>query len=641
MRALLTRLVLGAVLLLAAAAGARAEEVISRFHADIRVLPSGEMEVTETIAVVAEGIDIRRGIFRDFPLTMLDASGHTIHVDFTLEDVRRNGQPEPHHTEDIAGGIRIYAGDADTYLPSGPHVYEFRYRTARQIRFFDDHDELYWNVTGNGWIFPIEAASARVTMPAAIPAGGVTYYTGAPGSDDQNARIVTLDRGVADIATTRPLGAGEGLTIVIAQPKGAIAPPSATQTALWTIGDNSGAIIGWSGFVLVLAWYLSSWIRVGRDPAAGVMVPRWDPPGGLSPALINYVDNKGFSGEGWTAVSASALQLAVKGLVTLEDLDRSITIRRTAKSVSGTLPRGEDVLLAAVEQKGGVFTIDKSNGTAVQALGKRFRAAIESEHRNKYYIHNSGYVFAGVAGSILFLLAAFYFAHVSEDIIGLGFAMVMVAVVGGGIISAFGRLLARGRSLLVKMLAVVAMGIGGFIAFSILSVIALAGMETVDGLGGMALVAAAGGIVLLNILFFFLMGAPTPLGRELMDGVEGFRTYMTLAERDRMNLMGAPTMSPGHYETLLPYAVALGVEKPWSDSFQRWLTVAAAAGASGAYHPAWYGGHAFDSGRLSRFPSSMASTIASTLPKPQSSSSSGFSGGFSGGGGGGGGGGGW
>lgn len=641
MRALLTRFALGIALLLAAAVSPRAEEVISRFKADITVLPSGEMEVVETIAVRAEGQDIRHGIFRDFPLTMLDAEGNTIHVDFTLEAVTRNGQPEPYHTEDIAGGIRIYAGDADTYVPTGPHVYEFRYRTARQIRYFGDHDELYWNVTGNGWLFPIQSASAHVTMPAAIPSGGVAFYTGASGSTDQDARIVTLGGAVAEIATTRPLAAGEGLTIVIAQPKGAIAPPSPTQSALWMIGDNLGALIGWSGFALVFAWYLSSWIKVGRDPAAGVMVPRWDPPGGLSPALINYVDNKGFSGEGWTAISASALQLAVRGYVTLEDLDKAITIRRTAKQVSGSLPRGEDVLLATVEQKGGAFTVDKSNGTAVQALGKRFRSAIEGEHRNKYYIHNSGYIIAGVAGSILFLLAAFYFAHVSEDIIGLGFAMVMVATVGGGIISAFGRLLTRGRSLVVKLLAVVAMGIGGFVAFVILSAIVLAGMETIDGLGGMALVAAAGGIVLLNILFFFLMGAPTPLGRQLMDGVEGFRTYMTLAEKDRMNLMGAPTMSPSHYETLLPYAVALGVEKPWTDSFERWLTVAAAAGATGACQPAWYAGHAFDSGRIGRFPSSMASTIASTIPKPQSSSSSGFSGGFSGGGGGGGGGGGW
>lgn len=642
MAPLLRRLAWAVLLLAGSAMAAAAEEVISSFGADITVQPSGVMAVTETIEVVSEGVNIRHGIFRDFPLTFLDARGRRAHVDFTLLGVERDGAQEPYHTEDIAGGIRIYAGDADTTVSPGPHVYRLRYETNRQIRYFDDHDELYWNVTGNGWLFPITKASVHVTMPAAIPSGGVTYYTGPDGSTAQAARIATLQGNTVAIETTASLGEKEGLTIVVAQPKGAIAAPTSSQESAWFLRDNLGAIIGWGGFAAIFAWYLTSWSKVGRDPPAGVMVPRWDPPGGLSPALINYVDNKGFSGQGWTAVSASALQLAVKGYVTLEDLASAITLRRADKPLAAELPKGEDVLLAAVERDGGAFTIDKANGTAVQALGKRFRAAIESEHRNKYYLHNSGYVFAGVAASILVLVASFFFAHVSEDVIGLGFAMVMISVVGGGMLSAFGRMLVKSRSLVVKIIAVVLLGFVGFVAFSILSIILLAGLDSVDGLGGMALVTAAGAIVLLNILFFFLMGAPTPLGRELMDGVEGFRTYMTLAERDRMNLMGVPTMSPSHYETLLPYAVALGVEKPWSDSFERWLTVAAAAGAgSAAYSPAWYSGHGFDSGRLSRFPSSMASTIASTLPQPKSSESSGFSGGSSGGGGGGGGGGGW
>lgn len=149
-------------------------------------------------------------------------------------------------------------------------------------------------------------------------------------------------------------------------------------------------------------------------------------------------------------------------------------------------------------------------------------------------------------------------------------------------------------------------------------------------------------IVLTNAIFFFLMGAPTPLGRKLMDGIEGLRLYLTVAEKDRMNMAGAPQMSPKHFETLLPYAVALGVEKPWSRAFETWLA-AATAGAAAAYTAAWYHGDGFGTfgDRIGGFSSGMASTIQSTLPAPTSSSSSGFSGGSSGGGGGGGGGGGW
>ena len=100
-------------------------------------------------------------------------------------------------------------------------------------------------------------------------------------------------------------------------------------------------------------------------------------------------------------------------------------------------------------------------------------------------------------------------------------------------------------------------------------------------------------LVMTNLLFFFLMGAPTRLGRTRTDEIEGLKRYLTVAEKDRMNMAGAPQMSPEHYETLLPYAMALGVEKPWSHAFQSWLAIAAAAGvaAAAAYHgPNWYRG---------------------------------------------------
>ncbi len=155
------------------------------------------------------------------------------------------------------------------------------------------------------------------------------------------------------------------------------------------------------------------------------------------------------------------------------------------------------------------------------------------------------------------------------------------------------------------------------------------------------------GIIVLNVLFFFLLGAPTALGRAKMDEIEGLKTYLTLAEKDRMNMEDAPDFSTAHYEELLPYAVALGVEKPWSKSFEVWLAAAVAAGAVAAsYRPGWYRGRDFNSGDLSNsmddFTSSMQDGFSSAMPVPKSSSS-GFLGGSgsSGGGGGGGGGGGW
>jgi uncharacterized membrane protein len=212
-------------------------------------------------------------------------------------------------------------------------------------------------------------------------------------------------------------------------------------------------------------------------------------------------------------------------------------------------------------------------------------------------------------------------------------------------VAGFAKSFRRGHSLGSKIMSVVAIGIGGFIGFSIVSSLALALFSSLMELHETPMLFAVGGIVFLNMLYVFIMGAPTMLGAKMMDGIDGLRQYLTLAEKDRMNMAGAPEMSPQHFEKLLPYAVALGVEKPWSRTFETWLA-AAAAGAA-AYAPVWYSGN-FNSGsfsdRIGGFSSSMASTIASTIPSPPpSSSSSGFSGGggSSGGGGGGGGGGGW
>ena len=127
------------------------------------------MRVTETIRVVAAGDQIRRGIFRDFPTSYRDRLGNRTTVEFAVQAISRNGQPEEWHTEKLSNGVRVYMGRKDHFLPPGEHVYTLTYRTDRQLGFFKDHDELYWNVTGNGWAFPIERVSATVELPPGVP----------------------------------------------------------------------------------------------------------------------------------------------------------------------------------------------------------------------------------------------------------------------------------------------------------------------------------------------------------------------------------------------------------------------------------------------------------------------------------------
>ncbi|TWF57275.1 DUF2207 domain-containing protein [Neorhizobium alkalisoli] len=644
---MLARLWIALVLFFCAALPAAAEEYIRTYHSEIAVAEDGMLTVAETISVNAEGNRIKRGIFRDFPLTMRDADGRMVKVGFELLSVTRDGQPEAYHTERVTGGIRIYTGSEDVFLDRGQHTYVLTYRSDRQIRFFPDHDELYWNVTGNGWQFRIATASARVTLPEGADVTQTAAFTGPLGSEAKNARM--QDNGnTAVFATTRPLGEQEGLTVVVGIPKGVITPPSATQEKSWWLRDNMDALIGFGGLGIVLLYYVWFWRKVGRDPARGVVVPRWDAPEGLSPALVNYIDNKGFSGGGWTAFSASALDLAVKGYLVLEDLKSSITLKRTAtaggRGDGKPMPTGQATILKYVDDSGGTLIIDKENGEKVQAAGSAFRQSIEKEHRGKYYKSNIGYILGGVFLSIVALVALIGFSDMEPDLLALLIVPVFLSVFFGLFAMKFGRGLRSGSSVGAKIVSVIILGIFGVVALSIISTVVVSLISELDGGDHWPVYVSVGGIVLANLIFFFLMGAPTPLGRKLMDGIEGLKTYLTLAEKDRMNMAGVPTMSPQHFEKLLPYAVALGVEKPWSRTFEAWLATAAAGAAAAAYAPGWYSGSSYSNfgDRIGGFSSSMASTIASTIPAPQSSSSSsGFSGGSSGGGGGGGGGGGW
>lgn len=133
----------------------RADERLLSFHSDIEVNADGSMQVTETIRVRAEGREIQRGIYRDFPTDFRDRFGNRVRVDFSVIGVSRDGATEGWHTVPQGNGVRVYIGRKEALLPFGEYLYALTYHTNRQLGFFDDHDELYWNVTGNDWAFPI------------------------------------------------------------------------------------------------------------------------------------------------------------------------------------------------------------------------------------------------------------------------------------------------------------------------------------------------------------------------------------------------------------------------------------------------------------------------------------------------------
>jgi hypothetical protein len=233
--------------------------------------------------------------------------------------VSRNGQPEPYALERLSNGVRVRIGAPDVLLRFGAHEYRITYRTTRQIGFFEDHDELYWNVNGTGWTFAFERISAEVRFDVPVPGADlkVEAYTGPQGSRARHYQVF-VGEGSAAFRTTRALGPREGLTIVVAFPKGVVAPPGpAARFDAW-IESNPGALAALAGVLLLTLYLVFIWRIVGRDPAAGPRFPRYEPPAGLGAGSVRWLDRMGYDGR---AFAAALLGLGAGGYLRIREHD--------------------------------------------------------------------------------------------------------------------------------------------------------------------------------------------------------------------------------------------------------------------------------------------------------------------------------
>ena len=610
----------------------------------------GELTVIETLRVRAEGSAMRHGIYRDFPLTFKDAGGTLREVTLRLLGVSRDGNAEPYHAERMHGFIRIYAGDKDVLIPHGDHTYVFQYRTGRQVRWFDGKPELNWNVTGNFWNFLIEAASYHLHLPDDASPLRWTAYTGRLGARGRDWQGGVGAGGTLSVATTRRLFPGEGLTVVAALLEAAVLPPSANMLLWYELFDNRQWIISGVGFALIIGYYLVAWSKVGRDPKRGTIIPLFHPPQSISPALANYIRNWGLVREKWRAFTAAALSLAVRGLVHFDQAGKALTLKLTGNDPDGrvALPAEESAIVARLNAKGGTIVIGRAHGATVAELGTKFTSAINLENRNRYFRRNLGYVAAGIAMTIAVLFAVVTFGGLQDQdisiLVALGFGGFFIGMFIVPAVQAMHSGSPKFNVIVWIAVALVFVGIFVNALHALLSAGLSIGWPLLRGFISsdpfpFVLVAA---LTVLNGLFLYLMKAPTALGRPIMDQLAGFRLYLETAESDRLNLQ-APDITAERFEALLPYAVALDVEKPWAHAFEAALRRAHPEDADPMrhYQPSWSKCDNWSSGNFSgavaATVSSMSSALASAVPV--SSGSSGFSGG--GGSGGGGGGGGW
>lgn len=581
------RRALAALAFLMLATATAAEERILSWRSDIAVLPDSTLEVTETLLVRAEGDQIRRGILRDFPTTYVDRRGMRVVTGFDVIDVMRDGRPEPHRTERLANGIRVRIGEPEVYLAPGEYTYAIRYRTDRQLGFFPDHDELYWNVTGNGWDFPIDSAAAVVRLPGNVPADAIRAeaYTGPQGAQGLDWQAST-DAGMASFQTTRGLGPREGFTIVASWPKGVVSAPGTGERVRYALRDAWPALLAAMGLLLLVAYYIRAWVAVGRDPPGRIVVPRYDAPQGQSPASMRYLRRMAYDDR---CFAAAVLSLAVQGGLTIEQEKSGLLGRKRTYTLHSSRPASGGAAFSEDEARlhGQLFAsstsveLDDKNQVLLNAVKLGHMKQLRKQFTPSLFRINGGWHGGGV---------------------------VLTLLIGGGLIWLANR--------------------AGF-----------APTWWFATKPGWIAIGAGVAALLTNLAFGRLLKAPTIAGRAVMDHIEGFRLYLDVAEGDELKLIDEPPLTTELFERYLPAALALEVEQHWAERFSEVFATQAAT-----HSPNWYRGDSWSTRDVARFSSGLGSSFSSAIASASTapgSSSGGGGGGSSGGGGGGGGGGGW
>ncbi|MDJ0759374.1 MAG: DUF2207 domain-containing protein [Woeseiaceae bacterium] len=437
------------LILLLLSFAAHADERILSFHSDIVVNSDASILVTETIRVRAEGRQIRRGIYRSIPTEYFDKTGNRHQVSIEPLSVLRDGEPEAFHTKKPRDRINVYFGRSDSYLETGVYEYSFRYRAYRMLGFFENHDELYWNVTGFDWRFPIDEATASVKFEFDVSGGDlvVDAYTGAYG---QRGRDYKASRGLGpsvEFASNSPLSPVNGLTIVVAWPKGLVEEPNDMQRAAWFLNDNRHVMVALAGLIVLLAYYIPVWRKFGRDPDEGPIMTRYEPPHGYSPASLRYINQMYYDGK---VMTAAIVNLAVKGYLEIDHSGKKHSLSKLDPGADAPpLAPGERELFEGLFKESSSIELDNKNHKIIGAAKNRHKRSLKDDYKGKYFNTNGMLNLPGFVIVAVFTVATFAqgleptFASIGA-VITLYVAMVIFAIL-------MKRPTMRGRKLLDQM----------------------------------------------------------------------------------------------------------------------------------------------------------------------------------------------
>lgn len=557
-----------------------AGERVLLFDADITVHADSSMSVVETIQVVSTGNQIKRGIVRAMPTKYQRPTIGEYYVDIAIEKTLHNNKPVNSFINQVPFGIELYLGEQNSYLEPGVHQFTIAYTTRRQLLYFNDHDELYWNVTGNFWRLPIMRAQATVHLPKQIPDSLIKAeaYTGFLGQKEHNYKLIRNKDGSLTFKTTQPLErtyqASQGLTIVVSWPKGYTAEPSLIEQFGYWIKDFQYQL--WMAFItlILLAFIARSYYRIRTEQRLSTIIPQFYPPQGVTPGGVNYLVNQDFKS---TAFSSEIVDMAVKGYLAIEYVKESwfggSYKLHKRKNPEDSAPQIHQDIYAQLFADQDTITIGRETPYTGFAALKRAATRLDLSYGQflKFYSIYAGTAWIiALVGIIVGMLFFAGIAHTHWDVVW------------------------------------------------------------------------SAALLILTFIFSRRCYGYTPAGKKLIEDIQGFKLFLATTEQERMKLIGTPpTRTPELYETYLPYAMALGVEDQWNKQFTPLFDALKQEGH--AYAPVWYVGPqgSFAYFQPHNFVNNVSSSFAPALKSTTTFSSGTGGGGSSGGGRGGGGGGGW
>ena len=483
------------------AAAAQRTLVIQGFAATVDVQPDGSIVVEETIVPRFTGS--WNGIFRTIPVQYKTPQGlnYTLRLDIqSVTDgdggtLKYESSSERHYRK-----LKIWVPGA----VDATKTVRLRYRVSNGLRFFEEHDELYWHITGDEWEVPIESAAALVRLPDGVSGVRATAFRGAYGSTDQ-ATVTIAPDGVR-VQAAGGLGFREGLTVVVGWNPGVVDRPTAAERVAGTVYSNLPLAI--PPLVLLGMWRV--WRARGRDPELLPIAAQYTPPDGLTPAeLGTLVDGK----PDMRDITATIVDLAVRGYVHItETVDERLFGLISNKEYAFTVkkPRNE-------------WTLKSHERDLLTAMFGSSDSVSLSQLKNKFYKHLPG---------------------IREDLYGM--------LVRGGYYT--------GRPDRVRLLYI-ALGIGAGV------LLAVGGSSIMIGLGMQPAAAIVAGIAsgLIIALFGWFMPARTVKGTRELEKVLGFQEFLSRVDGDRLNQM---VKTPEMFEKFLPFAMALAVEENWAKAFE-------------------------------------------------------------------------